>query len=61
MPDWNPAQYLTFARNTHSTLDLIARLPNRHPRLIHDVGCGPGNSTKLLSAAFPDALLTGVI
>jgi trans-aconitate 2-methyltransferase len=61
MPDWNPAQYLTFAEErARPALDLIARLPNRHPRLIHDVGCGPGNSTKLLSAAFPEALLTGV-
>lgn len=61
MSDWNPAQYLTFAdERARPALDLIARLPNRSPRLIHDVGCGPGNSTKLLADAFPDAKITGI-
>ncbi len=61
MSDWNPEQYLSFANErARPALDLIARLPNRHPRLIHDVGCGPGNSTRLLADAFPEAMLTGL-
>jgi trans-aconitate 2-methyltransferase len=61
MSDWNPAQYLAFAdERARPALDLIARLPNRAPRLIHDVGCGPGNSTRLLADAFPGATLTGI-
>ena len=59
--DWNPAQYLAFAdERARPALDLIARLPNRTPALIHDLGCGPGNSTALLAAAFPKAILTGI-
>lgn len=61
MSDWNPGTYLTFAEErARPALDLIARIPNRRPQLIHDVGCGPGNSTKLLAEAFPEALLTGI-
>jgi len=61
MSDWNPAQYLTFAdERARPAIDLIARLPNRAPRLVHDVGCGPGNSTRLLADAFPEAKITGV-
>lgn len=61
MTDWNPAQYLAFAdERAQPALDLIARLPNRSPRLIHDLGCGPGNSTALLAKAFPAATLTGI-
>jgi trans-aconitate 2-methyltransferase len=61
MTDWNPTQYLAFAdERARPALDLIARLPNRAPRLVHDLGCGPGNSTALLAKAFPSATLTGI-
>jgi len=61
MSDWNPAQYLAFAdERARPALDLIARLPNRAPKLIHAVGCGPGNSTGFLADAFPMAKLTGI-
>lgn len=61
MSDWNPTQYLAFAdERAMPALDLIARLPNRAPKLVHDLGCGPGNSTKLLADAFPKATLTGI-
>lgn len=61
MTDWNPTQYLAFAdERAQPALDLIARLPNRTPALIHDLGCGPGNSTALLAKAFPSATLTGI-
>jgi trans-aconitate 2-methyltransferase len=61
MTDWNPTQYLAFAdERARPALDLIARIPNRAPKLAHDLGCGPGNSTALLAAAFPKAKLTGI-
>lgn len=61
MADWNPSLYLSFAdERARPALDLIARLPHRAPRLIHDLGCGPGNSTRLLADAFPQAMLTGI-
>lgn len=61
MSDWNPALYLSFAdERARPALDLIARLPNRSPKLVHDVGCGPGNSTRLLAEAFPQATITGI-
>ncbi|KAL2256732.1 hypothetical protein VTK26DRAFT_1215 [Humicola hyalothermophila] len=61
-PDWSPSQYLLFqdARN-RPIQDLIAFLgPSFSPSRIIDLGCGPGNSTSLLAARFPDATITGV-
>lgn len=61
MSDWNPKDYLSFkAERTQPAVDLIARLPNRAPKRIVDLGCGPGNSTALLRQAFPSADLAGV-
>lgn len=61
MSDWNPADYLGFAaERAQPVLDLIARLPDRAPRAICDLGCGPGTSTALLRRSFPAAVLTGV-
>ncbi|MFO1033431.1 MAG: trans-aconitate 2-methyltransferase [Hyphomicrobiales bacterium] len=61
MSDWNPTQYLAFAdERARPALDLIAHLHARAPRLIHDIGCGPGNSTALLRQAFPQTMLTGL-
>ena len=40
--------------------DLVAALPNRHVKTAIDLGCGPGNSTEVLAAAFPDAKVTGL-
>ena len=40
--------------------DLVAAIPNRDARTAIDLGCGPGNSTEVLAAAFPDASVTGI-
>jgi trans-aconitate 2-methyltransferase len=61
MSDWNPEKYLAFAdERARPALDLIASIPNRDPRVIHDLGCGPGNSTQMLRDAFPDAKISAL-
>ena len=62
MPDhWNAAQYLKFkAERTQPSLDLVKQLAGLTPKTILDVGCGPGNSTRVLQKAFPDADILGV-
>jgi trans-aconitate 2-methyltransferase len=58
---WNPAQYLKFAgTRTRAAVDLLARVHLASPASIVDLGCGPGNSTALLAARWPEARITGV-
>jgi trans-aconitate 2-methyltransferase len=38
----------------------VAAIPNRSPQIAIDLGCGPGNSTEVLAAAFPDASVIGL-
>jgi trans-aconitate 2-methyltransferase len=61
MADWNPSHYLSFAsERSLPIIDLINRLPISRPRVVFDLGCGPGNSTELLRKAYPDARITGL-
>lgn len=58
---WNAAAYLNFAdHRTRPAYELIARIPLEAPRLIYDLGCGPGNSTHALAERWPGARLIGV-
>ena len=57
---WNPAQYLTFAdERERPARDLLSAVPGRPGRIV-DMGCGPGNSTSLLVARYPEAEVVGV-
>lgn len=59
MSDWNSEQYLKFkAQRTQPAIDLAARLDGS-PREIIDLGCGPGNSTRVLKNRFPNAHIIG--
>jgi trans-aconitate 2-methyltransferase len=61
MPTWNPAQYLQFAEErSRPCRDLAERVKIASPRTIVDLGCGPGSSTAVLAARWPDAAITGL-
>ena len=58
---WDPKTYLAFnAERTRPAADLLARIALQTPKRIVDLGCGPGNSTALLRARWPEADITGV-
>lgn len=58
---WNPERYLAFGdHRTRAAVDLLARVPLAAPARAVDLGCGPGNSTALLVARWPDAEVVGL-
>ena len=60
MSKWNPVQYEKFLKDrTRPAIDLACRLSARSPKRILDLGCGPGNSTRVLLNAFPGARIVG--
>ncbi|MGH4024991.1 MAG: trans-aconitate 2-methyltransferase [Pseudonocardiaceae bacterium] len=58
---WDPDIYLAFgdqrARPFH---DLLARVRAQDPAVVVDLGCGPGNLTRLLTQRWPHAHLVAV-
>jgi trans-aconitate 2-methyltransferase len=57
---WSAKQYVTFEdERTRPVRDLLSALPDIEARSIIDLGCGPGNSTELLAARFPNAAVSG--
>ncbi len=60
MADWNSGQYLKFeGERTQPAIDLAQRIANPNPKRILDLGCGPGNSTRVLRERFPGAEIVG--
>ena len=60
LSDWNSALYMKFEdERTRAARDLLAQTPLATAEIVHDLGCGPGNSTELLAHRFPGARLTG--
>ncbi len=66
MGGWNPSQYLKYAGpRLRPAIDLIERAARAldaapAPGAIFDLGCGTGNTTRLLAERWPAAAVTGV-
>lgn len=59
--DWSALQYLLFEdERTRPSIDLLARVTVAGPARCMDLGCGPGNSTELVAARFPNATVEGM-
>jgi trans-aconitate 2-methyltransferase len=58
---WDPDVYMKFANErTRPAMELLARVPLATPGRVIDLGCGPGNSTALLAARWPNAQTEGL-
>ena len=62
MPDaWNAAHYLKFGNErTRAAAELAARIFVDSPTKIADLGCGPGNSTRVLRERWAAADVVGI-
>lgn len=62
MPDtWDPTSYLTYSdERGRPFVDLIAAVHAERPERVVDLGCGPGNLTRLLADRWPNARIAGV-
>ena len=58
---WSAKQYVTFEdERTRPVRDLLSAVPPIEARSAIDLGCGPGNSTEVLAARFPEAAVSGI-
>lgn len=58
---WSARQYSMFEQQrTRPVRDLVAAIPANRVKTAIDLGCGPGNSTEVLAARFPEARVTGL-
>jgi|SRR5580692_2104706 trans-aconitate 2-methyltransferase len=58
---WDPKTYMNFgAQRTRPAAELLARIFSDAPARVADLGCGPGNSTELLVARWPQAHVEGI-
>ena len=58
---WDPERYLSFAdERGRPFVDLVSRIDAPAPATVVDLGCGPGNLTRLLAERWPRAQVTGL-
>jgi trans-aconitate 2-methyltransferase len=58
---WSAKQYVAFEdERTRPVRDLLAALPPIKAHSVIDLGCGPGNSTEVLAACYPQATISGI-
>jgi len=58
---WDPERYLTYAdERGRPFVELLARVPTTAPATVVDLGCGPGNLTRLLADRWPQARVLGL-
>ncbi|MDR1066491.1 MAG: methyltransferase domain-containing protein [Clostridiales bacterium] len=61
MKDWNPDKYLLFENErTQPAIDLVEKISLSNPKKIIDIGCGPGNSTRILANKWPNCNVVGL-
>lgn len=59
--NWSPERYLQFDDlRLRPALDLLARIAAEAPATLADLGCGPGNVTRLLAQRWPAAEVLAV-
>jgi trans-aconitate 2-methyltransferase len=58
---WDPDRYLTYAdERGRPFVELVQRVGAESPAAVVDLGCGPGNLTRLLAERWPAAEVLGV-
>jgi trans-aconitate 2-methyltransferase len=58
---WSARQYSSFeSERTRPVRDLLSAVETTPVGRAVDLGCGPGNSTEVLAARFPDAVVSGL-
>lgn len=58
---WNPDNYLRFEdERTRPSIDLVSQIRLQAPSTVVDLGCGPGNSTRVLAERWSNARVIGV-
>lgn len=61
MAEWNATLYSKFiSERTRPAVDLVNRIKFEGRGKIIDIGCGPGNSTKVLAEKFSNSSIVGV-
>ena len=61
MTVWDPVTYLEFAdERSRPFVDLLSRLPATQPKVVVDLGCGPGRLTASLADRWPNAQIVGL-
>jgi trans-aconitate 2-methyltransferase len=61
MESWDPHEYLRFGgERTRPSVDLVSHIAVERPESVVDLGCGPGNSTRVLRRRWPEAHIIGL-
>ncbi|MEZ6087348.1 MAG: methyltransferase domain-containing protein [Pirellulaceae bacterium] len=61
MTNWNAEHYLKYGdERTRAAVDLANRIRFDSPQSIVDLGCGPGNSTRVLRHRWPTSAIIGI-
>jgi trans-aconitate 2-methyltransferase len=61
MPVWDPRTYLEFAdERSRPFVDLLSRVRAADPKVVVDLGCGPGQLTASLADRWPGAQIVGL-
>ena len=61
MTVWDPTSYLEFAdERSRPFMDLLSRVDAAEPKVVVDLGCGPGQLTASLADRWPNAQIVGL-